>query len=79
MCCIFGRYGCEYESWTDLLGVCCLVDFGMNGVEYSGSTIRDTCICGSYLMRIWIYVLRVVRTADEIIYSYETNEYGYCS
>ena len=56
-----------------------LVDFGMNGVEHSGSTIRDTCICGSNLKRIWIYVFRVVRTADEIIYSYETNEYGDCS
>lgn len=59
--------------------VCCLVDLGMNNVERSGSTIRDTCICGTNLKRIWIYVFRVVRTADEIIYSYETNEYGDCS
>jgi hypothetical protein len=48
----------------------------MNGVERSGSTVRDTCICGSNLKRIWIYVFRMVRTADGIIYSYGTNEYG---
>jgi hypothetical protein len=41
-----------------MLGVCCLVDFGMNGVEHSGSVIRDTCICGSYLKIIWIYILK---------------------
>jgi hypothetical protein len=31
------------------------------------------------LREFGFYVLRVVRTGDEIIYSYETNEYGGCS
>jgi hypothetical protein len=49
---------------------------GINSAEYSVSAYRDMYLWFKIIKEFGCYILGVIRTIDDIIYSCEKNEYG---